>query len=63
MLGAYATYCGSLQMLQNKFRRCFIESPQLSSVCFIDILINDTITRLFGRRFDVSSSEFGGINE
>lgn len=63
MLGAYATYCGSLQMLQNKFRRCFTESPQLSSTCFIDILINYTITGLFGRRFDISSSEFGEVNE
>lgn len=63
ILGSYATYCGALVMLQNQFRRCFTESPQLSQTRFIEILINYTITGLFGHRFESSNPEFGEVNE
>lgn len=57
IIGAYATYCGALEMLQMQQRKCFTDAPQLSQERFIDIIINYTMTGLFGRRFDVSNNK------
>lgn len=52
ILGAYATFSGAMDMLQNQQLNCFIESPQLSQKDFIDTIINYTLTGIFGRRLD-----------
>lgn len=48
IIGAYATFMGALDMLQSQHRHCFTDTPQLSQQRFIDIIINYTMTGLFG---------------
>lgn len=63
ILGAHATFMGALEMLHSQNRRCFTDSPQLSQQRFIDIIINYTMTGIFGRRFDESLSTSGETHE
>lgn len=50
IIGAYATFIGALEMLQSQHRHCFSDAPQLSQQHFINIIINFTMTGLFGCR-------------
>ncbi|MCG7531079.1 TetR/AcrR family transcriptional regulator [Psychrobium sp. MM17-31] len=48
LLGAFATYLGALDMLNNKTFRCFKDSPALTRDKFITNIINFTMTGIFG---------------
>lgn len=58
LLGAHATFTGALEMLHSKQFHCFSESPSISQERFIKIIINYTMTGLFGQSMagDINTS-------
>ena len=52
IMGAHATFIGALEMLRSQQRKCFTDAPQLSQERFINIIINYTMTGIFGRRIE-----------
>ena len=63
LIGAHATYTGALEMLHSKQFHCFSEAPLVSQQRFIEIIINYTMTGIFGRRCDGLDTESGATHE
>lgn len=63
LIGAHATFIGALEMLRSKQFSCFSESPQLSQQRFIEIIINYTMTGIFGHRFGEQETAQGESHE
>jgi|GEM_PF-3004305 len=63
LIGAHATYTGALEMLHSKQFHCFSEAPMVSQQRFIEIIINYTMTGIFGRNIDGLNAQSGEINE
>ncbi len=63
ILGAHATFMGALEMLHSQNLQCFTDAPQISQQRFVDIIINFTMTGLFGRRFEDQQSTQGESHE
>ena len=63
LIGAHATYTGALEMLHSKQFHCFSEAPMVSQQRFIEIIINYTMTGIFGRNIDGLNAQLGAENE
>lgn len=63
LLGAHATFTGAIEMLHSKQFHCFSESPSISQERFIEIIINYTMTGLFGQPIAGEINTLGESNE